>query len=167
MRQDLMWRTIPEYPEYELSECGDVYSHRSSRIIKPWDRGNGYLQITLCNERGHHKEYIHRLVAKTFIPNPYDFYEVNHIDGNPYNNTIDNLEWTNRSGNTRHAWKTGLRVATERHRHPGKRIRVVETGEEYKSIRDCARSIGVNQPNISSCLAGRRLTVNGLHFEYV
>ena len=42
---------------------------------------------------------IHRLVAKTFIPNPNNLPEVNHIDGNPKNNNVNNLEWCDRKTN--------------------------------------------------------------------
>ena len=54
------------------------------------------------------KQYrVHRLVAKTFIPNPDGLTDVNHIDGNKTNNTVDNLEWVSHQDNMRHAAESG------------------------------------------------------------
>lgn len=51
---------------------------------------------------------VHRLVAQAFIPNPLNLPQVNHLDGDRYNNRSDNLEWTDQSGNMRHAINNGL-----------------------------------------------------------
>ena len=51
---------------------------------------------------------IHKLVAEAFIPNSYNYKEINHIDGNKHNNRADNLEWCSRSQNMLHAYKLGL-----------------------------------------------------------
>ncbi len=50
---------------------------------------------------------MHRLVALTFIPNPYNKPEVNHIDCDRYNNSVDNLEWVTKKENRQHAMKYG------------------------------------------------------------
>lgn len=61
-------------------------------------------------ENGHKKLYlVHRLVAETFVENPYNYDIVNHIDGNKRNNNYQNLEWCTLSHNQRHAIKLGLR----------------------------------------------------------
>lgn len=52
---------------------------------------------------------IHILIAKTFLPNPNNYPEVNHIDGNRTHNWVSNLEWCTGSYNMYHAYKTGLR----------------------------------------------------------
>ena len=57
---------------------------------------------------GFRGQYIHRLVAEKFLPNPYNLTDVNHKDGNKHNNHVDNLEWCTRSHNIKHAWDNAL-----------------------------------------------------------
>lgn len=54
---------------------------------------------------------IHRAVALAFIPKPDGKDFVNHIDGNPQNNVVENLEWVTRSENCLHA----VRVLGKKH----------------------------------------------------
>lgn len=54
------------------------------------------------------KAYVHRLIAAAFIPNPNKYPQVNHKDGNPRNNAVQNLEWVTPSMNVQHAYDTGL-----------------------------------------------------------
>lgn len=70
---------------------------------------HGYMRVTIYGK----DEYVHRLVANYFVPNPNGYSEVNHIDGNKENNCADNLEWCTRSQNNRHAFQTGLRSYEE------------------------------------------------------
>jgi hypothetical protein len=60
--------------------------------------------VTLCKpKQAQANRFIHRLVAKTFIENPNNYDQVNHIDGNKSNNCISNLEWCNYTQNKLHA----------------------------------------------------------------
>ncbi len=81
----------------------------SKKSGKEWitfgsDLSYGYKVIRLFS-----KIYrAHRIIAETFIPNPENKPEVNHIDGNKSNNDISNLEWVTPSENNQHAYDTGL-----------------------------------------------------------
>lgn len=79
-----------------------------SHIMKVQENNKGYFFVCM-KEFGKRKNLlIHRLVAEAFIPNPENKPEVNHIDGNPHNNRVDNLEWVTSSENRKHAyWKLG------------------------------------------------------------
>jgi hypothetical protein len=67
-------------------------------------RKDGYQVITLQGKT----KYLHRHLAEQHLPNPNNLSCVNHIDGNPSNNSIDNLEWVSYLGNAIHARQTGL-----------------------------------------------------------
>ena len=72
-----------------------------------------YLQVQITKHNVSRKEAIHRLVAKTFVPNPNNKPQVNHIDGNKLNNNAYNLEWVTCSENLKHAHATGLKKASK------------------------------------------------------
>lgn len=157
------WRGCPSDPDILVSDDGRVVSYKSGsyKELKQSDNGCGYLRVGV----GHgNPVYVHRIVAETFLDNPDQINkaQVNHKDGNKHNNCVDNLEWCTQSENELHAFELGLKVPT-----PGKRIRIVETGETFKSEAACARSINGIQGNIWKCLAGERHTHRGYHFEYV
>lgn len=67
-----------------------------------------YYRVALCRNGKKENVSVHRLVARTFIPNPENKPCVNHIDGNKHNNHVENLEWVTYSENTIHAYQTGL-----------------------------------------------------------
>jgi len=117
------WKDIKDYQGiYQVSSYGRIKSfnkwngHRfikEERILKPTlhiERGN-YKRNTIClskkKKRKHFK--IHRLVGLAFIPNPLNKPEINHIDSNPLNNNVNNLEWVTRQENIVHSIAFGYR----------------------------------------------------------
>ncbi|MBO7692980.1 MAG: HNH endonuclease [Methanobrevibacter sp.] len=83
---------------------GDVKPIKE-KFISPGDNGSGYKFVYLWKNNKPTRKYVHRLVAETFIPNPNNLLEVNHIDGNKKNNSLGNLEWCTRLYNERHKKK--------------------------------------------------------------
>lgn len=65
----------------------------------------------------------HRVLSLNYIPNPNNYPQINHIDGNKLNNNLSNLEWCTGKHNTIHAVKTGLRVAVSGDAHYKRRLK--------------------------------------------
>lgn len=154
------WQTIRDYPEYKVSNLGEVKNARTGRILKQGRHRQGYSLVWLGNGEGVRGKSVHRLVAEAFVPNPECKPQVNHIDGNKSNNRVDNLEWNTGSENTTHAYRTSLFNG-----RPKTKVRIVETGEVFDSIHECAMAIGGSQGHICSCIRGRLDTYRGFHFE--
>jgi len=89
---------INDFPNYLIYEDGRVFSIKSDRFLSPC-KIKGYLHVGLCKNRKRYMKRVHRLLAETFIPNPDNKPEVDHIDRNKTNNNLSNLRWATKSEN--------------------------------------------------------------------
>lgn len=146
----MIWRDIPDFDMYEVSDEGQV--RRKAQILKPGSIPTGHLTIALCRGKGKPKSmYVHRLVAQAFLDNPNNKPLVNHKNGDPKDNRLDNLEWSTYSENNTHAYRSnGRRAAIEL-----KVVAVDDNGElvmSFRSIADAARVVGVTPHAIWSAI---------------
>lgn len=103
--------------KYQISNTGKVVSKKTGLMLKPMYNKKGYQYVHLSiNKYKSAKWYIHRLVAFHFIPNSENKPQVNHVDGNPSNNDVSNLEWVTNDENQRHAILNNLHFKGETHR---------------------------------------------------
>ena len=95
---------------YFINEDGKVFSTISNRFMNPSIANTGYLVLNFKTKSGKSRcQNIHRIVMITFTELPKDDRnQVNHIDGNKLNSSIDNLEWISLIGNNEHAQENGL-----------------------------------------------------------
>ena len=97
-----MWKQIPAWPRYSVSDGGGVFDHQRGRLLAASRDGSGYLHVTVRDSK-HQKTFsVHRLVAEAFVTPRVGAPLVNHIDGCKTNNVALNLEWVTFSENVKH-----------------------------------------------------------------
>jgi len=104
--------TIPGFSNYKIDGNANVYSLKTKQYFGDGYVGDtGYLFMRLIDDLGCSRNMrVHRLMAMTFLPHPIDVsdMEVNHKNGDPLDNSIDNLEWVTPKENITHAVDMGL-----------------------------------------------------------
>lgn len=109
------WKKIPNYNLYEASTDGEIKTFNwknkgIEKIMKPAFDNSGYLRTMLKSDAGKIQTIkVHRIIAQSFIPNPDNKKEVNHINGIKHDNRVQNLEWATHSENIKHSYKLGLK----------------------------------------------------------
>ena len=175
--EDDMW--LPTgYPGYYVSDSGRIWGpgrHGKAGLITPTP-GNkyGHLEVSIHVDGMRLHKYVHRLVAETFIPNPHNYPLVRHLDDDPTNNCVENLEWGTQADNMQDAINAGRFVyfseedresAMQKRRMPIIAINL-KTGDKLNFIsqQEASRVLGVNQACISDVLHRRSSNAKGWYF---
>ncbi len=153
--------------------CGNrYYRTHNAKILKPvHGKKTKHLTAFLCKNGIPKHELRHRQVAIAFIPNPEDLPIIDHIDGNPENNRVDNLRWTTPKGNTNNpiTRKRMSESAKKRdfsiYHKPIVCIRQDDTIEFYNSIVEASNN-GFSRESISSVCHKRRKTHKKCRFMF-
>ncbi|ALO80891.1 NUMOD4 domain-containing protein [Enterococcus faecalis] len=151
------WKDIVEYEGlYQVSNLGNVYSFKTNKYLKP--SGDKYLHVILSKNNRTKTVRIHRLVAEAFIPNQDNKPQVNHIDGDRYNNNVKNLEWLTCKENIVHAYDYLGKVASTTNAHNSNKVRceVIEKSNGnsiiFDSIKEAENYYGVHTNTFSRAI---------------
>lgn len=174
------WLPIPKAKGYEISNYGRIKSLSYRMKLEPAilcqreAKKGGYLKIDL--DKYNMRPSVHRLVGKSFVPNPHNKPFINHKDGDKQNNHYKNLEWVTRSENTAHAFRVlkirHARTGVHGKDHPcSKAVKQIDvkTGKVIKiweSITQAANFLKTPPPNISHVLCKRTSTAKGFSWQY-
>lgn len=172
---DEEWRTIFDFPNYEVSNKGNIRSKeyndslghlRSSKKLKKQVNNCGYEYVILSSKEEKHKTLtVHRIVAKTFIPNPEEKEDVNHIDGNKLNNNVNNLEWTTTQENIKKRYEIGIDgnnyKAVEQRSLDGKELYNI-----FKSSYEAEKITGIARQHIGACCRGEGKSAGGYSWKF-
>jgi hypothetical protein len=139
------WKTIPEFPNYEVSSYGNVRNIVSNRLMALNMNQYGVVFVGVFHQGEQHKKSVPLLVANAFIPRKYPAYDTPiNVDGDRWNNSITNLMWRPRWFAVK--YNRQFRVPYEHHiPFP---IEDIKTGEISIDSFECARLYGLLEKDV-------------------
>ena len=157
-----IWKDIPAYKNYQISNIGRLYNKLSKKFIKGGSDGR-YMRISLKRNDSYYSYYsLHRLVAINFIPNLENKPYVNHKDSNTFNNRVDNLEWVTQSENMIHSLNAGLNhtaLKVIQYDTNGKQVKI------WNSLKQIEKEFNIHHQTISAYLSKKQLVNNEFIFR--
>jgi len=172
------WKNIDGYEGvYKVSDLGRVIRVKKCKgtpgdnILSPMKNESG-LFVTLRNQGNDIRKTIHRLVGEAFIPNLDNKPQINHKDGNRWNNARSNLEWSTQSENMIHSHNELERDFTaygENHSNSSSVSQYNKNNElidVYGSVNEAGRQLKISFSNIAKCARGERNTAGGFIWKY-
>lgn len=174
------FKAIPGYEGYYLAtESGKIFSIRKGDFMNPSFDKDGYKKYTFSVKGKSKTVRGNRIIATTFLENPLNLPQVNHISGIKTNDSVYNLEWISNLDNQRHSWKKLGRkgawqgkgeLLTGINNHAAKSIiqynLQMNFVKEWETITDAANTLGINISNIVSVCKGKRKSAEGFIFKY-
>lgn len=157
-----MWRVIPSFPDYEVSETGDLRRATAcigTRVGKPkkWFLDEfGYRRYSLRKDGKVLNRRAHQLVAEAFLdPKPFDLAEVAHYDGSRTNDHYTNLRWASHSENMLDRRQHGTSPQGEN--HPFARL----NENDVQEIRKC-HAVGYGRKSLADFFAVTKDHISGI-----
>jgi hypothetical protein len=151
------WAEVEGFPGYIVSNYGVIVSLKTDRQLIPRPNEDGYLRVALYVEGRRTDVYVHQIVAQAFFGDFRPGMHIRHVNGNLRNNQTRNLalkklDPRERRANAGESW--------------GRRVIIKETGQVFRTVRDCANYIGGNYGDVYKCLRGERKSHVGYSFAY-
>ena len=193
MKQEEFWKPVDGWGGYLISTEGRVKTlartiqtpigvrYVKERIRNGYVGKRGYVIITLSLNGKQKTVPIHRLVAKAFIPNPENKIDVDHIDGDRTNNSINNLRWATRKENSNNAITSRRKIESGVYKKAVVKALVTRTKKHqkyapktvysytkdgvflrsYYSIGEAARIMGVGSKTLYNALNNEYVLIGG------
>ena len=163
-----VWKDVPNYKGfYKISNYGRLYTFARNGLkegkivsLNMWGR---YIRVCL-RKNGERKYYsLHRLIAETFIENPFDLPQVDHINGNTTDNRTDNLRWVTAKDNCNNpitlARHNAAMLELKDNKQSKKVQQLTKNGEiinTFVSIKEAARQTKISKSNISAAAMNKK-----------
>lgn len=179
MKEEI-WKDIENYEGiYQISNLGRIKSlsrknyiynckankeiliNTKEKILNGYFDKDGYKRVCLFKEEKRYYPFIHRLVAKAFIDNPYNYPCVNHKDENKSNNCINNLEWCTTYYNNNYGSRN-KRIAKEVKQYDLNNNFI----KKWDSIAMAGNFLKIDCSAITKCCKGKQKTSGGYIWRY-
>ena len=144
-------------------------------ILTPSKHHYGYLQVSLTKNGKGKSVWIHSLVARAFIPNPYNLPQVNHKDENKTNNRVENLEWCTCGYNANYGTRRERLSEIQRNDvNKSKKVAQLDKASGtilrvFPSVLEASRMVGISDNSIR-CVANKKphcFTAGGYGWAFV
>lgn len=149
------------FPNYDVTNDGNIQNRKTGRILKPQLDRNGFKQVSLRKDKKQYTARVARVVADSFYEDSHPELTIDYKDGDKKNTAPDNLTFSTRGESYARAYDVGKKKYI-----PHVRVRIVETGKAYRSIRACAIALGDEsyRYSIGKCLDNPNKSFRGYHY---
>lgn len=181
---ETIWKPVVGYEGlYEVSNTGLIRSlFRYKKTLKYNITVRGYATVELFKNKESKRLLVHRIVANVFIPNPDNLPQINHIDENPLNNSVSNLEWCTAKYNANYGSRTERIKAHNNYKTEKRRMLAFKAAMisrkpviqhnsngisiRYESAKQASIITGIDYSHICDAAKGKRKTAGGYRWEY-
>lgn len=136
-----MWKIIKDFPNYSVSDMGEIKNNKTNKLLSICQNQEGYKIVQLWKNHKGYMKRVHRLVLENFKPcENMEFLEVNHLDCNISNNSLENLEWCTSKENIQYKLNLG------HNRHKEVKVEFLNGDVIYfHSITECAKYFNIDK----------------------
>jgi hypothetical protein len=168
---------------YSVGDNGEVFSHKSGRVMRPGKSRDGYMSVELFKNGKGWRALVHRLVASAFLPNYNNLPQVNHKNENKADNRVSNLEWCTARYNMNYGARTQKQLLKVNYSTEQRKALARTNGKmackpvlqydrngariaRYESVRSARDVLGINPAHISETCRGKRKSAGGFLWTY-
>lgn len=152
----------------EFIKCDGKLQPVKGKVLNQTHDKDGYVKVYFSNQGNENNFSVHRLVAKTFILNPNNLPQVNHINSIRDDNRLENLEWVTAKENSEHAYEYGFGKRGLYHEN-SRQIALFYKDEllsVFETVTKCSEVLGINRGNLRTYIKGNKLIFQEIDISY-